>query len=100
MKLVRDNIPSRHPQHSYRRAEEVELPHLLLLKLMEEAGEVVSARNDGEMLEELGDLLEVVLTIAYRLGIGFPEIDKSRMSKRARLGGFSQGFIMTDYRED
>ncbi len=99
MKLVRDKIPARHPRHEYRKAETLELPHLVLLKLMEEAGEVVSARNDGEMLEELADVLEVVKTIAKRLGITLADVERARADKRERLGGFSEGIVMTQYKE-
>lgn len=100
MKLVRNNIPVRHPQHTYQLAEEAELPYLVLLKLMEEAGEVVSARNDSEMLEELADLLEVMRTIGKRLGITLLDVERVRADKWERLGGFDRGFVMVEYRED
>lgn len=99
MKLVRDNIPERHPQHKYRTAEGGELEALLRLKLVEEAAEVASARNTQELVEELGDVLEVIQAIRARYGISIREVTEAQLEKWDRLGGFEEGVIMTDYIE-
>lgn len=98
MKLVRRKIRERHPGNHYRTARLVELPLLLRLKLMEEAGEVVGARNPDEIASELADVLEVVYTIAAHQGLSMFELEEKRQAKRSLLGGFD-GTVMTEYVE-
>ena len=99
VKLVRDLIPEKFPQHAYRCAYDREVPHLLRLKLMEEAGEVVGARNRAELLEELADVLEVIRCLADGAGVTLAEVDTLASVKRHRLGGFDGLFVLTEYRE-
>ena len=99
MKLVRDLIPEKFPQHSYRCAYDREVPYLLRLKLMEEAGEVVGARNRAELLEELADVLEVIRCLADGVGVTLADVDILASAKRVRLGGFEGFFVLTEYQE-
>jgi predicted house-cleaning noncanonical NTP pyrophosphatase (MazG superfamily) len=100
MKLVRDNIPEKFPQHVYRVAVPNELPGLFRLKVAEEAGEVIGARNRDELTEELGDLLEAVGHLAQHYGIDWDDLEYRAATKQERLGGFTQGFVMTEYKEN
>lgn len=99
MKLVRDNIPERFPKHSYRTATPNEWPILLRLKVAEEAGEVVGARNREELVAELGDLQTAIWALARKEGIGGDEILNAAHAKRRELGAFSRGWVMTEYKE-
>lgn len=99
MKLVRDNIPRKFPQHSYRMATPSEWPILLRMKVAEEAGEVIGARNRDELVQELGDLQTAIWALARREGIDAVEIERALLGKKYALGGFTQGWVMTEYRE-
>lgn len=100
MKLVRDKVPEQHPQHFYRPARDIEIAHLRNLKLLEEAGEVISARNKGELLEELSDLIEVVALLAEQNGLTLDDIAAARNLKRRRLGGFDNSTILVEYKAE
>lgn len=100
MKLVRDMIPELYQGHEYHAACHREQAILLRLKLIEEAGEVVGARNHQELIEELGDVLEVVTAIAHHAGINAQTIDDHRATKRDRLGGFGAGWVMVTFEEE
>lgn len=95
MKLVRSKIPGRHPEHQYRTATDREMPLLLLLKLQEETAEVAVADTDSEVLDELADVLEVVHAIADTLGSSFAEVERRRINKRDRRGGFDGSVLVT-----
>ena len=99
MKLVRNMIPVLYPQNEYHAVTHRELTAMLRLKLIEEAGEVVGARNLAELTEELGDVLDVVSAIAGHAGISAETIDSARDEKLNRLGGFEGGWVMTTYEE-
>lgn len=100
MKLVRDNIPKKFPQHSYRTATGKEWPILLRLKVAEEAGEVVGARNRDELVAELGDLQTALWALARKEGISVREVEHALLGKIITLGGFMQGWVLTEYKED
>lgn len=99
MKLVRDLVPDQFPQNTYHVAEPREFMAMLKLKLVEEAAEVAAARNEAELVEELGDLLEAVRGILDRSHIPLDTIEIVRLRKRDRLGGFTEGWVMTEYVE-
>lgn len=101
MKLVRDKIAERHPQHEYQYARSWELETLLRLKLAEEAGEVIAARNEDELLEEIADLMEIVERLAVEHGWSLQgAVRAARDAKRTRLGGFSEGLVLVDYKAE
>jgi predicted house-cleaning noncanonical NTP pyrophosphatase (MazG superfamily) len=97
VKLVRDLVHERHRQHVYRTAGDNEIELFLRLKIVEEAGEVASARNPQELMEELADVLEVMGEIARRNGFKLSDIDYLRAAKRLRLGGFQEGSVLVEY---
>ena len=108
MKLVRDNIPklneegklkprtgSSREDYSFRPvASDEEHILLLRLKLAEEVGEVLSAPSRGELISELGDLLEVIDAIIDLSDIEYDEVDQARFHKAERLGGFEKGWVL------
>ena len=108
MKLVRDNIPklneegklkpragSSHEDYSFRLvASDEEHILLLRLKLAEEVGEVLSAPSRGELISELGDLLEVVDALCELSGIDYREVANAASAKAERLGGFEKGWVL------
>lgn len=93
-KLVRDKIPEKIEKNgeyaNTRILSSNEYEILLFEKLIEEAEEVISAKNQNELIEELGDLLEVVNQIVKYKNIDPKKIEKKRLEKKKKLGGFEK----------
>lgn len=95
-KLVRDHVVAQCIEEGCRPAtrtlEGAELKQALLDKLVEEAGEVRSAQgNRLEIIKELADLKDVMLTLMRQYGISADEVEAARKAKLARKGGFRTG---------
>lgn len=97
MKLVRDNVPALHPEHTYKTARPEDMELMLRLKVVEEAAEVAGVRNRQELVEELGDVLDVIATLLMYAGIQPEEIEESQARKMARLGGFGARRMLSQY---
>lgn len=93
-KLIRDKMPeilsSKNIKFSTRQMDDAEFLMRLKNKLVEEAQEVCAAKSDKELLEELADVSEVLITLAQLSGISLDEIEKARIQKRSAKGGFDQ----------
>jgi len=61
-------------------------------KLIEEANEFIE--NDD--LEELADLMEVVYAIAKHKNINMEQVEKERVNKREKRGGFDKKIYLKD----
>ena|SRR6056297_3588702 len=96
-KLVRDRIPDiimkegRRPV--VRTLEGEAFLSALYDKLAEEHRELLAAKSEDERLEELADIVEVVLSLAARLGVSESDLMGLVARKRAERGGFSEGFF-------
>lgn len=60
-------------------------------KLIEEAKEVIQAKDKIEIAEELADVLEVINAIASVSNLSFQDIEDVRLRKKAAKGGFEKG---------
>jgi predicted house-cleaning noncanonical NTP pyrophosphatase (MazG superfamily) len=102
-KLVRDKIPDLIRAEGGIPVVEVLLAAqrrpALLAKLLEEAGEAAAA-TDGELPEELADVLEVVRALACELGLSLGQVVELADEKRSRRGGFDQGLWLERTRPD
>jgi predicted house-cleaning noncanonical NTP pyrophosphatase (MazG superfamily) len=93
-KLVRDRIPE--IMRSDGLDPQVEIlgdaafEEALRAKLREEADEFLA---DGRV-EELADLLEVIGELARRRGVSMDELERMRLDKRAKRGGFEEGLFL------
>jgi predicted house-cleaning noncanonical NTP pyrophosphatase (MazG superfamily) len=91
-KLVRDRLKEIFQELdiaiSTRVMEEEEYLTRIQDKLLEESHEVLRAKNQTELCEELGDLMEVMLAIAKIKGITWSDVEKSRLKKHQEKGGF------------
>lgn len=88
-KLVRDNIPA-----IIRKNGEVPQTRILnereyLAALDEKLKEEIAEYLDANDLDELADVLEVVRAILVARGSSYDEIEKIRLQKFTRRGGFS-----------
>jgi len=95
-KLVRDNIPSIIEKDGKRCRIKVldaeEYKKYAFLKLIEEANEA----SDSKTLEELADLEEVVLAAASSIGFTKDDLEKARLSKKEKNGGFDKKIFLID----
>jgi predicted house-cleaning noncanonical NTP pyrophosphatase (MazG superfamily) len=103
IKLVRDQIPelikSGGESVSANRVDSDELLGLLKQKMMEETDELVKAQNSDSMLEELADLYEVIMGILSSLGYDVTNLEDKAQEKRARRGGFQEGWVLLETME-
>ena len=94
-KLVRDNIPGWHRENGHtvngRRLTGKELLEALIAKLHEEADEVSGAMSRDELIEEIGDVQQIINDILASQGIAVSELEQSIQKKTGRKGGFMQG---------
>lgn len=93
-KLIRDRIPERIEKDGLKAiihvAAEEEFRQKLMDKLEEEVKEYISSNN----IEELGDILEVVFTIAENQNISQEELLEIKKQKQNTNGGFTKKYIL------
>jgi len=94
-KLVRDNIPGWHRENGHtvngRQLTGKDLLEALIAKLHEEADEVSGAMSRDELIEEIGDVQQIINDILASQGIAVSELEQSIQKKTGRKGGFLQG---------
>lgn len=94
MKLVRDNIPeimkTKGKEPIIHIATDEEFMEFLIKKLEEE---VIEIKNDTNV-EELADLTEVINQIIFLIGSNPLELERVRIEKLKKNGGFSKRIIL------
>jgi predicted house-cleaning noncanonical NTP pyrophosphatase (MazG superfamily) len=92
-KLVRDNIPNiikeNNEEPIIKILSDEEYKIELEKKLIEECNEVLESKRDAR-IEELADLLEVMISLAELEKSTFDDIEKARILKKDKRGGFSK----------
>lgn len=100
LKIVRDKIPELpgHPDNiSFDRVAPNSVLSGLYDKLHEEVEELKDATDSADrerIVEEAGDVLEVLYAILKRKGISLEEVKKRRLEKLKEKGGFKKGMLM------
>jgi predicted house-cleaning noncanonical NTP pyrophosphatase (MazG superfamily) len=101
MKLVRDRIPElaagAGQPGAFHQATEAEFGRLLRAKLLEEAAEAATASPTG-LLEELGDVLQVLYALASQAGLEPAAIECARARKARTTGAFTRRVVCHDPR--
>lgn len=100
LKIVRDAIP----ESIKKKGERVEVAHIvradarraLVVKLLEEAWELTSARTASETTEELADLFEVLRSLAATTGSTWDDVVTVAERKRERRGGFDESVVLIE----
>jgi predicted house-cleaning noncanonical NTP pyrophosphatase (MazG superfamily) len=99
-KLVRDNIPSIIKESGkkpiVRIASEQEMIDLLKEKLSEECLEVRKAYSKKMLKEELGDVLEVLISLAETKDISWEEIVNKKDKKAEKRGRFTKRYVLEE----
>jgi len=93
-KLVRDKIPqvieADGKKYDIRIADKKEHYELLETKLNEEVKEFLEDKN----LDELADIMEVLYGLADNMGYSEEDLNKRRIEKREKRGGFKEGIVL------
>jgi predicted house-cleaning noncanonical NTP pyrophosphatase (MazG superfamily) len=96
VKLVRDRIPelatATGQPGSYHQATEAEFALLLRAKLLEEAKEAATA-SPADLVEELGDVLQVLYALAELGGLEPATIECSRARKARTHGAYTRRLV-------
>jgi predicted house-cleaning noncanonical NTP pyrophosphatase (MazG superfamily) len=94
-KLVRDNIPGWHRENSHtvhgRQLSSDDLRAALIKKLREEIDEIESASNMEELIEELGDVEQIITDLCAVLDVSKDKFTSIIAKKTDRKGGFLKG---------
>jgi predicted house-cleaning noncanonical NTP pyrophosphatase (MazG superfamily) len=93
-KLVRDKIPqiieSKGMKCSTKALNDEDYIKYLKGKAYEELDEYYAAETNGESVEELADLLEVIRALAKQHGSSIEVLEAVRKDKAERRGGFQE----------
>lgn len=99
-KLVRDNIPeiieTNNKKFSMKVLEPIEHEIEIKRKLVEELTEYQEASNNKDAIEELADLLELIYAVLPLHGSSMEELEKVRLAKREKRGGFEKGYFLIE----
>lgn len=100
-KLVRDNVPGNinskeGKKCSYKILSDEEYLKELDRKLLEEANEFLAEHS----VEELGDLMEVILSIMKIKNISIEQVNEARRIKKDKNGGFENKVYLIDVEEN
>ncbi len=97
-KLARDFVESscknKNIKTTSRLLKKEELVHAFKAKIIEEAEEVSEALDKNELIEELGDLMEVIESFMKTADIDPLAVKKSRELKKNQIGGFETGLYL------
>jgi predicted house-cleaning noncanonical NTP pyrophosphatase (MazG superfamily) len=97
MKLVRDRIPelaaSNRQPAVYHLADPEEFARRLRDKLLEEAHEAAAASEPAGLLEELGDVLQVLYALASQAGYSPAEVECARARKARTHGAYTHRIV-------
>ena|SRR3989344_4490820 len=97
-KLIRDKIPeiikksNAIPKISKLSSEQFKIA--LREKLVEEAKELLEARTDEEILNELSDVMQLIESIVESNNLTFAKIEKQKRKKRQERGGFGMKLFL------
>lgn len=98
-KLVRDNIPdiikSNNEEPIIKILSDEEYKKELENKLIEECNEVLSSTGK-DRIEELADMLEVIIALSELENKTFEDVEKVRILKKEKRGGFSKKIYLED----
>jgi predicted house-cleaning noncanonical NTP pyrophosphatase (MazG superfamily) len=99
-KLVRDKIPqiieNKGKEFSTKVLNDEDYIKYLKEKAYEELDEYCTAETDGEAVEELADLLEVIRTLATHHGSSIEEVEAVRINKAEKRGGFQEKVFLIE----
>lgn len=97
-KLVRDKIPEIIIKDGCfpktRKLNQKEFKEALIQKVLEESKEVSEVKNKKELIKELADLQEVLLSLYEAYGIKSSDITVEARKRRKDRGGFKEKIFL------
>jgi predicted house-cleaning noncanonical NTP pyrophosphatase (MazG superfamily) len=97
VKLVRDRIPELAAANgqpaSFHQADPAEFRRELRAKLLEEAHKAAAATCPATLLEELGDVLQVLYALAAEAGYEAAAIECARVRKARTHGSYTSRLV-------
>src|SRR5665647_2011362 len=98
-KLWRDKLPAIKEELGsiihVQKLDDVQYLRQLKLKLREEVEEVIDAQNNEELIQEMGDVLEVLKAWAAFADINFEDVITTQLQKKEKFGGFEGRTFVT-----
>ena len=102
-KLIRDKIPEIIKEgggiSEVSILDEAEFRKSLKVKITEEAKELLEAESIGDILDELSDIEELVRSIARNYDLSLEEIERHRIEKLQKRGGFEKKLFLRFVKE-
>jgi predicted house-cleaning noncanonical NTP pyrophosphatase (MazG superfamily) len=103
-KLIRDGIPKiielDHKKYTMNVLEPTQHEVEIKRKLDEELKEYQQASSNEEAVEELADLLELIYAVLPLHDSSMEELEKVRLAKREKRGGFDKGYYLIEVEDD
>jgi predicted house-cleaning noncanonical NTP pyrophosphatase (MazG superfamily) len=103
-KLVRDGIPKiielDNKKYTMNVLETAQYEVEIKRKLEEELKEYQQASSNEEAIEELADLLELIYAVLPLHNSTIEELEKVRLAKRDKRGGFDRGYYLIEVEDD
>lgn len=102
-KLVRDKIPEIIKASGQAAVTETlskeDMIHHLKDKLVEESAELVEATTKDEIALEMSDIYEVLQAIAVECDISLEEVERMRLDRLTKRGGFTKRIYLIETKE-
>jgi predicted house-cleaning noncanonical NTP pyrophosphatase (MazG superfamily) len=99
-KLVRDKIPDVIRKAGKEPVTDVFPREAILPALGRKLQEEVQEYLEGNNIEEMADILEVLHALAFHMGISWDEVESARVQKRVERGGFEDGIRLLEVRNE
>lgn len=103
-KLVRDRIPeiieNSGKKSSTKMLSDEEYIKELKKKSFEELQEYIEAENSKDAIEELADVLEIIHALAVYHGSSIDEVERVRVNKAKKRGGFKEKIFLIEVEDE
>ena len=103
-KLVRDGIPAiieaTNKKYIMNVLDTTQHEVEIKRKLVEELKEYQESTTNEEAIEELADLLELIYAVLPLHDSSMEELEKVRVAKRVKRGGFEKGYYLIEVQDD
>lgn len=97
-KLIRDRIPEIIKKAGWkptvRKLKKAEFLKALKKKVLEEARELIRAKDKKGVINEIVDIQELIDTLTSEIGLSKPQIKKLQAVKRKKRGGFKKRLFL------
>ncbi|HUW71889.1 MAG TPA: nucleoside triphosphate pyrophosphohydrolase [Candidatus Humimicrobiaceae bacterium] len=97
-KLIRDRIPEIIKKAGWkptvRKLKKAEFLKALKKKVLEEARELIRAKDKKGVINEIVDIQELIDTLTSEIGLSKPQIKKFQAVKRKKRGGFKKRLFL------